>query len=86
VTEWHGPLSRIKKGVEFQDRLAFTWQAVLIVLFNGRFLMRQICEVRRDVIQRIMTRMHLPAGKTDLNRDPHYRCAICLARSAEHER
>ncbi len=36
---------------------------------------------RRGLIQQIMAKMHLPAPRTDIGRDPHYCCGPCLARS-----
>jgi hypothetical protein len=49
------------------------------VLFDRRrdrfLLLADACILRRrDLVRQIMARMHLPAAKTDIDRDAHYRC------------
>jgi hypothetical protein len=56
------------------------------VLFDRRrdrfVVLADACILRRHrLVQQIMAKMHLPAPKTDIDRDAHYRCEACLARS-----
>lgn len=70
----------VSKDIEYEEpargRVLFQKRRDRFLLLADRCILN-----RRDLVSRIMARMHLPPQKTDVDSDPHYVCFRCLARS-----
>jgi hypothetical protein len=73
----------VPRDVEYEEpargRVSFARHRDRYVLLADACILR-----RRGLVQRIIARMHLPAARTDIERDDHYCCATCLARREDH--
>ena len=71
---------QVPRGMEYEEpargRVLMDKRRDRFVLLADRCILN-----RRDVVNRIVARMHLPPEKTDIDTDAHYRCAKCLTRS-----
>ena len=70
--------------VEYEDpprgRIMFDKRRDRFLLLADPCILR-----RRSLVKQIVSRLHLPPERTEMDRDAHYRCAECLARSRQRE-
>ena len=75
---------QVPKDVEYEEpprgRVLFDKRRGRFVLLADRCILRH-----RGIVSSILTRLHLPPERTDLNTDAHYRCSRCLARPTHSE-
>lgn len=73
---------QVPQDVEYEEpprgRVLFDKRRDRFVLLADPCILR-----RRGLVQQIVASLHLPVERTEMDRDAHYRCAECLARSTK---